>query len=170
VLSCRHLRNDHRLRPGRGETVRPARLETCHERHHEVAKHLEEGVETALQAPRDLSKYERRAEASLRIERMGERQGVALWRVADLAGGRGRESVGFEGLVGQSGPFGERSASAGSRVQGGGAHGAEERREGGSQRRPAGNDPRNPPTPRGVAANPPNEAAEVWPDGAWGEL
>jgi len=117
-----------------------------------------------------LSKYERRAEASLRIERMGERQGVALWRVADLAGGRGRESVGFEGLVGQSGPFGERSASAGSRVQGGGAHGAEERREGGSQRRPAGNDPRNPPTPRGVAANPPNEAAEVWPDGAWGEL
>lgn len=44
-----------------------------------------------------LSKYERRAEGGLRVERFEERQGVVLWRVVPVDGQR---SVGFVGLVG----------------------------------------------------------------------
>lgn len=52
-----------------------------------------------------LAKYERRAEGGMRIERVGERQGVALWRVVDTdpapeARDQDPESVGFVGLVG----------------------------------------------------------------------
>lgn len=54
-----------------------------------------------------LSKYERRPEAGYRIERTGELQGVALWRVVRIdpppaTGPRTGDAVGFVGLVGPS--------------------------------------------------------------------
>lgn len=102
-----------------------------------------------------LSKYERRAEGGLRIERVGERQGVVLWRVAPLhpatSGGHGDKSVGSEGSVGSSEPVADEDSpgaggderlddSAASREGDGSGHG------------PAKKNPPNPQNPRPAGA------------------
>lgn len=94
-----------------------------------------------------LAKNERRQEEGLRVERVGERQGVALWRCASAATPSrpaAPESVGFVGLVGSSGSTG--TASDASPVELRASEGAEEIE-------PAETNPRNP-------RNPPLEGAE----------
>lgn len=100
---------------------------------------------------RYLARYERRPEAGLRVERIGDRQGVALWRVVRIDGPpddevSGSEPVGLEGLVGSSQPVAaraDRSLPAGSEPRG----------ESGSSEL----NPRNPRNPRdGSLESPPS--------------
>lgn len=99
-----------------------------------------------------LSKYERRPEAGLRVERMGDRQGVALWRVAPIPGPGEPEDVGFAGFVGPCPPV-ENSSPPDPAAQ--------EAPEARNEIQPAGEDPPNPPNPQSAGTGSPDETHET---------
>ncbi|MFN0007025.1 MAG: bifunctional DNA primase/polymerase [Planctomycetota bacterium] len=89
----------------------------------------QDGKPNARRLGKWLSSYERRAVDGLRIERAGDRQGVALWQVVQV--GEGDGSVGLVGLVGLADPTPrtpERAPAC--------AH---------TDQEPGGTNPRNPP-------------------------
>lgn len=94
-----------------------------------------------------LSRYERRPEGGLRVERAGDRQGVVLWRVATVTS-TPEGAVGFEGFVGSSRPVGVVSSGA-----------ARENESQSSDRNPP--DPRNPRETASVRTEPPHKTHET---------
>lgn len=101
-----------------------------------------------------LAKYERRTEGGLRIERMGDRQGSALWRVIPVGPGPdgGAEPDSAVGLVGDVGHFQPvQDSNSRSEMNGGGE---QTQNECESRPGPTGKVPRNPQDPRSPALPP----------------
>jgi hypothetical protein len=113
-----------------------------------------------------LAKYERRTEAGLRIERVGERQGSALWRVISVDQGPapsdddGAPPVGLVGIVGLSQPVQGESAPPYDSAEPAGKNARENRSDPG----PSAKVPRKPHNPRPPGDDSHSEAVKARPD------